>query len=83
MEQNQNFPFHEAEWPSQIATQNTEYKTHTGMAVLIRHSLKYKIAVSQKTSYRDRELQIRVLTNRVNGNISGLQRFQREERRAG
>ena len=32
------------------------------MAVLSRHSLKYKNTVSQKTSYRDTELQIQVLT---------------------
>ena len=32
------------------------------LAVLIRHSLKYKNTVSQKTSYRDTELQIQVLT---------------------
>ena len=32
------------------------------LAVLIRHSLKYKNTVSQKTSHRDTELQIQVLT---------------------
>ena len=37
-----------------ITTQNTELKhTHINLAVLIRHSLKYKNTVSQKTSYRD------------------------------
>ena len=36
--------------------------THINLAVLIRHSLKYKNTVSQKTSYRDTELQIQVLT---------------------
>ena len=36
----------------------TELKhTHINLAVLIRHSLKYKNAVSQKTFYRDTELQ--------------------------
>ena len=58
MEQNQNFLFQKAEWPSQITTQNVKYKTHIGTAVLIRHSLKYKIEGSQKTSYRDAELPI-------------------------
>lgn len=67
MEQNQNFPFHKAEWSSQITTQNTNYKTHTGPLILIRHSLKYKTAGSQKTSYKDTIFQIQVLTNRVNG----------------
>ena len=39
---------------SKITTQNTELKhTHINLAVLIRHSLKYKNTVSQKTSYRD------------------------------
>ena len=57
-----------------ITTQNTELKhTHINLAVLIRHSLKYKNTVSQKTSYRDTELQIQVLTS----NIS------REERKPG
>ena len=43
-----------AKWPSKITTQNTELKhTHINLAVLIRHSLKYKKIVSQKTSYRD------------------------------
>ena len=36
--------------------------THINLAVLIRHSLKYKNTVSQKTSYTDTELQIQVLT---------------------
>ena len=36
--------------------------THINLAVLIRHSLKYKNTVSQKTSFRDTELQIQVLT---------------------
>ena len=46
-----------------ITTQNTELKhTHINLAVLIRHSLKYKNTVSQKTSYRDTELHIQVLT---------------------
>ena len=45
-----------------ITNQNTEYKTHIDLAVLIKHSLKYKITVSKKTSYRDTELQIQVLT---------------------
>ena len=41
----------------QKSTQNTELKhTHINLAVLIRHSLKYKNAVSQKTFYRDTEL---------------------------
>ena len=39
---------------------NTEQlkHTHINLAVLIRHSLKYKNAVSQKTFYRDTELQM-------------------------
>ena len=45
-----------------ITNQNTEYKTHIDLAVLIKHSLKYKITVSKKTSYRDIEFQIQVLT---------------------
>ena len=47
-----------------IKNHNTEHrvKTHIDLAVLIRHSLKYKNTVSQKTSYRDTELQIQVLT---------------------
>ena len=37
----------------------TELKhTHINLAVLIRHSLKYKNTVSQKTFYRDTELQM-------------------------
>ena len=41
----------------------TELKhTHINLAVLIRHSLKYKNTVCQKTFYRDTELQIQVLT---------------------
>ena len=49
-----------------ITTQNTELKhTHINLAVLIRHSLKYKNTVSQKTSYRDTELQIQVLTSKI------------------
>ena len=37
----------------------TELKhTHINLAVLIRHSLKYKNTVSQKTFYRDTKLQI-------------------------
>ena len=46
-----------------IKDHNTELKhTHINLAVLIRHSLKYKNTVFQKTSYRDTELQIQVLT---------------------
>ena len=44
-----------------IKNHNTEHRvnTHTyNPAVLIRHSLKYKNTVSQKTFYRDRELQM-------------------------
>ena len=49
-----------AKWPSKITTQNTELKhMHINLAVLIRHSLKYKNTVSQKTSCRDTELQQR------------------------
>ena len=52
-----------AKWPSKTTTQNMELKhTHINLAVLIKHSLKYKNTVSQKTSYRDTELQIQVLT---------------------
>ena len=36
--------------------------THKNLAVLIRDSLKYKNTVSQKTFYKDTELQIQVLT---------------------
>ena len=57
-----------------IKNQNTELKhTHINLAVLIRHSLKYKNTVSQKTSYRDTELQIQVLTSKIS----------REERKPG
>ena len=52
-----------------ITNHNTEYKaqnTHINLAVLIRHSLKYKITVSQKTSYRYTELHIQVLTKSMN-----------------
>ena len=50
-------------WPSKITTQNTKLKhTHINLAVLIRHSLKYKKTVSQKTYYTDTELQIQVRT---------------------
>ena len=70
-----------AKWPSKLTAQNTELThTHINLAVLIRHSLKYKNTVSQKT-YRDTELQISVLT--VNENTSGLQRFQREGKEPG
>ena len=49
-----------------IKNQNTELKhTHINLAVPIRHSLKYKNTVSQKTSYRDTELQIQVLTSKI------------------
>ena len=44
-----------------IKNHNTEHRvnTHTYKpAVLIRHSLKYKNTISQKTFYRDRELQM-------------------------
>ena len=46
-----------------IKNHNTEHrvKTHIDLAVLIRHSLKYN-TVSQKTSYRNTEHQIQVLT---------------------
>ena len=41
------------------AQHRTELKhTHINLAVFIRHSLKYKNAVSQKTFYRDTELQM-------------------------
>ena len=48
-----------------IKNHNTEHRvktTHVNLAVLIRHSLKHKNTVSQKTSYRDTELKIQVLT---------------------
>ena len=50
-----------------IKNHNTEHrvKTHIDLAVLFRHSLKYKIIVSQKTSYRNTELQIQVLTEQM------------------
>ena len=49
-----------------IKNQNTELKhTHINLAVPIRHSLKYKNTVSQKTSYRDTELQIQVLASKI------------------
>ena len=43
-----------------VKNPNTEQlkHTHINLAVLIRHSLKYKNAVSQKTFYRDTELQM-------------------------
>ena len=40
-----------------VTNHNTEH-THITLAVLIRHSLKYKNAVSQKTFYRDTKLQM-------------------------
>ena len=40
---------------------------HSSLILLIRHSLKYKITVSQKISYGDTELHIQVLT--VNENL--------------
>ena len=44
-----------AKWPSKLTAQNTELThTHINLAVLIRHSLKYKNTVSRKTSYRHR-----------------------------
>ena len=52
-----------------IKNHNTECRvkthTHTDPAVLIIQSLKYKNTVSQKTSYRDTELQIQVLTTKI------------------
>ena len=36
----------------------TELNTHINLAILIRHSLKYKNTVSQKTFYRDTKLQM-------------------------
>ena len=46
-----------------IKNHNTELKhTHINLAVLIRHSLKYKNTFSQKASYKDTEFQIPVLT---------------------
>ena len=48
------------------------------MAVLIRHSLKYKITVSQKTSYRHRTSD--PSTNRINENVSGLKDFKGRKR---
>ena len=58
-----------------IKDHNTEHrvKTYIDLAVLIRHSLKYKNTVSQKTSYRDTELQMQVLTSKIS----------REERKPG
>ena len=64
-----------------IINHNTGHKienTHRHSFV-IRHFLHHKIAVSQKTSYRDPKLQYWQI---VNGDILGCQRFQREERRA-
>ena len=58
-----------------IKNHNTELK-HTHIN-LIRHSLKYKNTVSQKTSYRNTELQIQVLTYLRSSKIS------REERKPG
>ena len=51
---------------------NTEQlkHTHINLAVLIRHPLKYKNAVSQKTFYRDTDFRC-------------LRRFQKEERKPG
>ena len=50
----------------QKSQHRTELKhTHINLAVLIRHSLKYKNTVFQKISYRDIELQIQVLTSKI------------------
>ena len=51
-----------------VTNHNTEQLTHTHLAVLIRHSLKYKNTASQKTFYRDT-------------NFGCLQRFQKAEDR--
>ena len=40
-----------------VTNHNTEH-THINLAVLIRHSLRYKNTVSQKTFYRDTKLQM-------------------------
>ena len=61
---------------SKITTQNTELKhTHINLAVLIRHSLKYKNTVSQKTSFRQRKI------SQVFKNFEGRKGSQVERRR--
>ena len=45
----------------QKSQHRTQSIKHTGLSVLITHSLKYKKTVSQKTSYGYTELQIQVL----------------------
>ena len=62
-------------------TEHTAYNTHTDLAVLIRHSLKYKISLSENLLYGHRTSD--ASTNRVKENISGPHRFQREERKPG
>ena len=55
-----------------IKNHNTEHrvKIHTyNLAVFIRHSLKYKNTVSQKTSYRDTELQIKDFKGRKGSQV--------------
>ena len=66
-------------WPSKI-TQNRELKhTHINLGVFIRHSLKYKNTVSQKTSYRDTELQIKDFKGRKGSQVE-RRRGRRRER---
>ena len=62
-------------------TEHTAYNTHIDLAVLIRHSLKYNISLSENLLYRHRTSD--ASTNRVKENISGPHRFQREERKPG
>lgn len=71
--------FTKAGWPSQT----TEYKTHTGPAVLIRPSLKHKAEVPPKTSYWDTELQILVLTEGKWKISQAFKEFQGRGRRPG
>ena len=55
-----------------IKNHNTEHrvKIHTyNLAVFIRHSLKYKNTASQKTSYRDTELQIKDFKGRKGSQV--------------
>ena len=72
-------PCHKAEWPSQITTQNSKYKIHTDPAVLIKHFLKWEIAVSQETSFRDTNFRSKY--EQSIWKYLRSSRFQREERR--
>ena len=60
----------------------TELKhTHINLAVFIRHSLKYKNAVSQKTFYRDTKLQMSSKISKGGGPETMLAHTNTESRR--